>query len=118
MRNARGQNISGIDHPVTPAKFHSVAKEKAPAARIVKFPNKRFTHMDWEAANPTLKGFVGAHPEDGKPYFPVNAIRTVDRGYVGGEDARGTMTQKGSGSNDGMKAKRTSPPATVKTHRG
>ena len=78
----RGKDIRGVDKAETPSRHHSVGTKKAPPARFVKAPSQ-VVHQDWEKSNPTLRGFIGAKPEDSKSYFPVRAVHTVDRGYVG-----------------------------------
>lgn len=90
MMNAKGRPVDGIAGTSTPAKFHSVAKAKAPAARIVKVPAAIITSR-FDDDNPTLKGFIGADYPSPQTALPVRAFgrRMVTRGDVGGDNTRG-----------------------------
>lgn len=90
MMNAKGRPVDGIAGTTTPAKFHSVAKAKAPAARIVKIPQDIVT-PNFQDDNPTLKGFIGADYPSPQTALPVRGFgrRMVTRGEVGGDNTRG-----------------------------
>jgi hypothetical protein len=90
MMNSKGRPVQGIAGTATAAKFHSVAKSKGPAARIVKVPQAIITPSPFDD-NPTLKGYIGATYPSPQSDLPVRAFgrRMVTRGPVGGEDAKG-----------------------------
>ena len=117
MTNAKGRPVEGIAAPITTSKINSVANKPTPAPRIVTIPQAIITPA-FRDDNPTLKNFPGAVYANPEQALPVRAFgpRMVTRGSVGGDDCRG-MSQMSAPQNDGIKARRTSPAATVRTYR-